>query len=253
MTNCNEVPTPVTLQLNPEVTTTGAQDYTRAWRTVSQVLTSLQSSLFNLQSCVNSITGGTPATSVTAVGPSNVVGTGLDFARQDHVHAGVSDVGGATGSIAVGTGLTLTGNTLSASGGGGTLPSIVLVISPGAAAISATSPLASRDFNGILLYRTQVDLTNATQARIVAAFPSPNTIPPLPPVLTGEFSTNSGATWTPLDGGSGPNVVYGAGVVVSSWVTITGAALADVLLTVRTSGGDGTTVSPYGSIYIQVR
>lgn len=132
MTNCTGVPTPVAVSLNPEVTTTGAQDYTRAWRTVSSMLSSLQVSLSNLQTCVNTISGGaSPATTVQPVGPSDVVGVDTTYAREDHVHAGVSDVGGATGSITVGTGLALAGNTLSATGGGGaigsTVPTVITV------------------------------------------------------------------------------------------------------------------------------
>lgn len=120
MTNCNGVPTPVAVQLNPEVTSSGVQDYTRCWTTLSNLLTSLQTSLFNLQTCVNTISGGaSPATTVQPVGPSDVVGVDTTYAREDHVHAGVSDVGGATGSITVGTGLALAGNTLSTTGGGG--------------------------------------------------------------------------------------------------------------------------------------
>lgn len=118
MTNCTGVPTPVALQLNPEVTAAGAQDYTRAWRTVSDVISSLQVSLYNLQTCVNTITGGaSPATAVQPVGPADVVGVLTTYAREDHIHEGVHDVGGATGSIIVGTGLSLTGHTLSVTGG----------------------------------------------------------------------------------------------------------------------------------------
>lgn len=140
MTNCNDAPTPVALQLNPEVTAAGNQDYTRAWRTVSTLLTNLQTALFNLQTCVNSITGGaTPSASVTAVGPSSVVGVSPDYSRGDHIHAGVSDVGGATGSITVGTGLSLTGNTLSAlgSGIGSTPPTTITVAASPYAPVTA--------------------------------------------------------------------------------------------------------------------
>lgn len=255
MTNCNQVPAPVAVQLNPEVTTTGAQDYTRAWRTCSQILSSLQTSLFNLQTCVNTITGtGTPATSVTAVGPSSVVGTSTNYARQDHVHAGVSDVGGATGSIIVGTGLTLTGNTLSTSGGGSAQPVPVLVISPGQSAISFAAPLALQEFNNLTIYRSFPDMTNATQAQLTLMLPP--TIPPpgFAPLVAVQYFDTASSTWIYLDGAGGPNVTYNStGMQVSSLVTLVTNARAQVQLRVVTSGGNGITSLGYGELVVSAR
>lgn len=146
--------------------------------------------------------------------------------------------------------------TIAASGGGGSgVPADVLTISPGGSAISWAMPNAVTEIFGSIINRAQHDLTNATHARLVLLLPTPNIVLPLPytPGLAAQYSANGGATWASLDGAGGPSLAYGAGAVVSGWVSLAAGAQADVLLRVVASGGDGATSLPFGAIYLQVK
>jgi parallel beta-helix repeat protein len=101
-------------------------------------------------------------------------------------------------------------------------------------------------------YRTKVDLTNATEARVVvrmAAAAAAGT------TLRLQYSTNESA-WNPLDGASGPSVAVDAiGTQASAWVSLAAGARQDVLISAVTanSGADGTTQGQYGTLQFQVR
>lgn len=198
-----------------------------------------------------------PATTVTEIGSAGVVGAAATFAREDHVHRGVHKITGnavAVGDIVfAGAGVAQSGNTFTFSGSGGAavVPSNVLVISPGSGAISWAAPNALTEFNNSFFYRAQHDLTNATQVRIVAAFP--NTLSLVTPSLVAQYFNTGSSSWVSLDGLSGPNVTYAAGTQASSWLTLATAAKADVLLRIAAYGGDGATSVPFGSLYVQVK
>ncbi|MCW3097971.1 MAG: hypothetical protein JWL77_3589 [Chthonomonadaceae bacterium] len=198
-----------------------------------------------------------PATTVTEVGAANVVGTAARFAREDHVHRGVHKItasADAVGDIAfVGTGVSQSGNTFTFSSGGSAVPTNVLIISPGAAAFTWAVPAALTEFKGSTSHRSQHDLTNATQARIVLVVPTGLSTPLSVPTLFAQYSTNGGGTWISLDGGSGPSLLWSAGTGVSSWVSLAAGAKADVLLRVAASGGDGTTAITFASLYVQAK
>ena len=113
-------------------------------------------------------------------------------------------------------------------------------------------PAALTEFNGLTIYRTKYDLTNASQARIVISFPT-KTIVPVSPIFAVQYSTNNGTTWAYLDGVSGPSAGYGPGVQAGAFVAITALAKADVQLRVVASGGDGATTVPIGIVEVQVK
>ena len=114
-------------------------------------------------------------------------------------------------------------------------------------------PAALTEFNGLTIYRTKYDLTNASQARIVISFPT-GTIVPVSPIFAVQYSTNNGTTWAYLDGVSGPSAGYGPGVQAGAFVAITALALpADVQLRVVASGGDGATTVLIGIVEVQVK
>jgi len=160
--------------------------------------------------------------------------------------------------LVAGAGISLTpsGNTLTIAttgGGGVSVPSNVLVISPGATSFSWAVPVTVTEFNGLTIYRAQHDLTNATRARLVVIVDIGVSAPLSLPTLAVQYSLNHGVAWSYLDGGTGPSVGWATGESHSGWVTITGAALTDVLLRVVASGGNGSTSVSFASIYVQVK
>jgi hypothetical protein len=143
------------------------------------------------------------------------------------------------------------GATGPAGASGASVPTNVLVISPGAAAISWAVPVALTEFNGQRLYRARNDLTNATQARLLLY--NANLAVLINPTLVAKYSTNGGSTWNYLDGATGPSLTYAGNEQNSGWVTLTAGAKTDVLLGIFASGGDGSTVCNFGTIYLQVK
>ena len=197
-----------------------------------------------------------PASTVTEIVSVGVIGAAVGYAREDHAHRGVHKItssADAFGDVVFGgAGVSQAGNTFTFAGGGGTgVPSNVLVISPGATLITWVTPAASTEFNASTAYRSRHDLTNATQARLLLFNSSGLYLGT--PALAAQFSTDGGATWTCLDGGTGPSLSYAAGTVSSGWITLTAGARADVLLRIVASGGNGTNSQGYGSIYIQAK
>ena len=199
----------------------------------------------------------TPAGTVTDIGAAGVVGTATNFAREDHMHAGVHKITGSADALGnlvfTGAGVSQVGNTFTFSGGGsgGVLPTNILVFSPGGSALSWAPPSALTEFNGLMIYRARHDLTHAAQARLALFLPLPNILPLAIPTLAAQYSTDGGTTWNYLDGATGPSVTYGAGAVISAWASLTSGAQADVLLRVVVSGGDGMTSLPFGTICLQ--
>lgn len=199
-----------------------------------------------------------PATTVTEIGSLGAVGTAALFARADHVHRGVHKITAgtdATGDIVfAGAGVSQSGSTFTFSGGvGSSVPTDVLAISPGGGTIGWAVPAALTEFNGLTIHRAKHDLTNATQVRLALFLSSPNALPVAVPTVAVQYSANGGATWSYLDGATGPSVTYGAGAVIGGWVGLTAGAKADVLLRVVASGGDGATSLGFGTLAVQAK
>jgi hypothetical protein len=200
-----------------------------------------------------------PAASVTDVAAAGVVGTSLLYARQDHAHRGVSSITGPTatafGAVTItGAGVTQSGNTLTIAGGAAAsvVPANALVISCGGTVISWATPLALTEFLAQTWHRAKHDLTNATQARLIVVFPT-GVLGAVTPTYAGQYSTNSGVSWSYLDGASGPSLVQAPGLVASAWITLAAGAKADVWLRIVGLGGDGATAITVGSVYLQVK
>jgi hypothetical protein len=98
-------------------------------------------------------------------------------------------------------------------------------------------------------YRTRVDLSNVTQARITVVVMVAGAATAR---LAVQYSTDQ-VTWNYLDGSSGPFVnINTTGLQVSSWVNISSGARGDVYL--RIVGLNGNGASPqFGLITVQFR
>jgi hypothetical protein len=111
-------------------------------------------------------------------------------------------------------------------------------------------PAAPTEFMGSTRYRTKYDLTSATQARIVVMVMTAGSASALGCV---QYSTDQ-ATWTYLDGGTGPcTAINGTGVRASGLVNLAAAAKADVFLRVVGKDGNGAADPAFGQISVQIR
>lgn len=193
--------------------------------------------------------------SVTDTGATSVVGTSSAYARQDHIHAAVHKItgsGDALGDVVFsGPGVVQSGNTFNFPGGAANIPNNALVISPGGAPISWVVPASVTEFNGSTMYEAHPDLTNATQARLIVV--SAGTPPVNIPLMAVQYFDTGSSTWVYLDGATGPSVNWTNGMAVSSWVSLTALAKADVAIQIVGSGGNGVAVVSFGSLYVQVR
>jgi hypothetical protein len=123
----------------------------------------------------------------------------------------------------------------------------------GYATITWTSmPAALTEFNAAARGRIKVDLTNATQARLIVHMMS--TAGSANAELRAQYSTDD-SSFSYMDGATGPSVAINAANVtlVSSWVNLAAGAKADVFLRVVGINGDGATSPTFGNISIQVR
>jgi len=112
-------------------------------------------------------------------------------------------------------------------------------------------PAAVTEFDNLTYYRKQFDLTNATQARIVA---NQAVTGSTSAKLRAQYSTDQ-SSWSFLDGSSGPSVGINAANTVrtSSWVNLASGAKADVYLRLVTQDGDAVADPSFGFIDIQVK
>ena len=70
--------------------------------------------------------------------------------------------------------------------------------------------------------------------------------------LVAQYSADEGATWSYLDGSSGPTLnISATGPQRSGWATLAGGARTDVIYRMCTYGGDGTTTPVLGKVAIQ--
>lgn len=120
-----------------------------------------------------------------------------------------------------------------------------------ATATWAAQPAALTEFLGLTDRRNKFDLTNYSQARLIA---NVEVIGAAGATLRGEFSTTDGGTYAALDNSTGPNVSLAtAGTIVSSFVSLTAAAKADVFLRIVGVGGDGATSPQIGLVALQFK
>lgn len=141
------------------------------------------------------------------------------------------------------------------SGGGGAafVPSQYTFISQQAWTNKA---LALQEFLNTNQRRLTIDMTNATQFRII----SDVTVQGVAASVTGiQYSTDGGTTWRGLDNGnSGSNSTVtvsdlGTGSKVSAWTNLAIGVSADVLVRIAGSGGDGVADPAFSNISIQLK
>ncbi len=111
-------------------------------------------------------------------------------------------------------------------------------------------PSALTEFNGSSRYRFWVDLTYATEMRLCV---SVGVAGEASAELRVQYSLDN-SSFSYVDNVSGPAVSISAGgLYKSSWVSITAAAKADVVLRVIGINGNGATDPSFGAIHIQYR
>lgn len=110
-------------------------------------------------------------------------------------------------------------------------------------------PSAATEFGGGTGARGKIDLTFATEARLVVFVVTAG-------VATAharlQYSTD-GTTFNYMDGSTGPDVTLTAGMQVSSWITLISGAKADVHIRPLGISGNGSTQTVFGNIYLQYR
>lgn len=116
--------------------------------------------------------------------------------------------------------------------------------------------LALQEFLNTNQRRLSVDMTNATQFRIIAGV----TVQGVAASVTGvQYSDDGGTTWRGLDNGTSGVIStvtisdFGTGTKVSAWTNLATGAKADRLIRVVGSGGDGTADPAFSNICIQLK
>ncbi|HHT9120342.1 MAG TPA: hypothetical protein ACFYD3_07355 [Candidatus Hypogeohydataceae bacterium YC41] len=132
------------------------------------------------------------------------------------------------------------------------LPSGLLapvVASPNATSWNAM-PAAETEIFGATNSRCRIDLTNYSQARLVARVfvnGAANA------ELRVQYSTDE-TTWAYLDGVGGPKIsISGMGTIVSAWVNMVTGAKADVFIRVVGINGDGIANPSFGNIFVEFK
>ncbi len=113
-------------------------------------------------------------------------------------------------------------------------------------------PAALTEFNGGQQGRIKVDLSLATQARLIVRTQS--TVGASGAELRAQYSTDEN-TWAYLDGLTGPAIPLNAAnaTQVSAWVNLAAGAKADVFLRLIGINGDGSASPTFGNISVQVK
>jgi hypothetical protein len=144
----------------------------------------------------------------------------------------------------------------SPTGGGGGAAAPITVMSfwnPGNGILWSNMPAAVTELFGVTYFRGWVDLTDATEARLVVRQDA--TVGATNAEFRVQYSTNE-STWNYLDGSTGPavNVSTPASTTKkSNWQAITAGALGDVVLRIVGINGDGVLDPSFGGWAIQVR
>lgn len=116
--------------------------------------------------------------------------------------------------------------------------------------------VALQEFLNTNQRRLTIDLTNATQFRIIANV----TTQGVSGSVTGiQYSTDGGTTFRGLDNGTANTNStvtlsdLGTGSKVTAWTNLAAGAKADVLLRIAGSGGDGAADPAFSNISIQIK
>lgn len=159
--------------------------------------------------------------------------------------------------ITVGSGLSLSGGALTATGGGGGGVSqlIVNLISDGANVAWSNMPSAVTFFAGSHRFATKVDLSDYTECRLIvnkqATAGAAASIVRLRYITA--FSTTVG-NWLQIGASSVQVAVNVQNTVLDSgWIALAAGAQADVFITLDGSGGDGVLDPGFGVISAQFR
>lgn len=141
-----------------------------------------------------------------------------------------------------------------AMGGGPLIPQEFTFI--GALTAWTNKNVALQEFLNTNQRRLTVDLTNATQFRIIANV----TTQGVSGSVTGiQYSTDGGTTFRGLDNGTANTNStvtlsdLGTGSKVTAWTNLAAGAKADVLLRITGSGGDGAADPAFSNISIQIK
>lgn len=127
-------------------------------------------------------------------------------------------------------------------------PPLCVVINTGNITWS-NMPLAATELFGTTHRRVKIDLTYASQIRLMARV---STIGTTNSIIYAEYSTDESA-WSTL---TANNLAIGggsAGTRVTAWENVPSGALADVFVRIMGSGGDGAADPILGSVHLQVR
>jgi len=140
-------------------------------------------------------------------------------------------------------------------GGGGTIPVSYTFV--GGATTWTNKPSALTELIGNVNRRQTIDLTNATQFRIILDVQTAGVNSSS--VIGVQYSTDGGTTWNGLDNGTaGSNSTVTladnpTGSKVSAWTNLAASAKADVLVRIAGSGGDGVADPVYNIIAVQFK
>jgi parallel beta-helix repeat protein len=138
-------------------------------------------------------------------------------------------------------------------GSGGSTTDVVSETITFLAASSVTwssMPAALTELLGNTRQRVKVDLTNATQMRLLANI---STAGAAGSELRVQYSTDQ-SSWNYVDAATGPSVaIDSTGLQVSSFITIDAGAKSDVFLRIIGINGNGSTSPILGTIYVQAK
>jgi parallel beta-helix repeat protein len=127
----------------------------------------------------------------------------------------------------------------------------VTIMSTATAATWTDMPAALTEFLGVTRHRVSYDLRRALQVRLMV---NVATAGAADAKLRAQYSKDGGATWSYLDGATGPEVAIGTtGLKVSSWAYLPTGAMAEVLLRVVGLDGDGVADPAFNNLILQFR
>jgi archaellum component FlaF (FlaF/FlaG flagellin family) len=119
------------------------------------------------------------------------------------------------------------------------------------------NPLAVTEFDGGVLFRTKIDLSDMTQWRLFDTTTNGNGL--VTCILGAQYSTDNAVTWRALDNGTigagsaANNSCDLTGDFITPWTPLNSTAQSDVFVRVEGSGGNGVANPGFGRIQLQFR